>query len=216
MYEQAVTFPPREWLNPKDHQGHYRPANAALQLYNKEYLGSPRIPLDDSPLAGLLLQTFGLRDTDSGQVSRWAPTGGNLGSPLAYVLALDVAGLAPGWYFYQRGDHSLARIRALPAPDGHAEAVWPGIGPERPDALIVLAGALDVVAAKYHDFAYRILGLDAGVALAQLAAVADEAGLTVRFADRWDDTAIGTALHLDADSEPVTAVVALDKRNAHA
>jgi SagB-type dehydrogenase family enzyme len=216
MYEQAVTFPPREWLNPKDHQGHYRPANAALQLYNKEYLGSPRIPLDDSPLAGLLLQTFGLRGTDSGQVSRWAPTGGNLGSPQAYVLALDVAGLAPGWYFYQRGDHSLARIRALSAPDGHAEAVWPGIGPERPAALVVLTGALDVVAAKYHDFAYRILGLDAGVALAQLAAVADEAGLTARFADRWDDTAIGTALHLDADSEPVTAVVALDRRNARA
>ncbi|HEY0531944.1 MAG TPA: nitroreductase family protein [Actinoplanes sp.] len=217
MYEQAVTFPPREWLNPKDHQGHYRPANAALQLYNKEYPGSPRIPLESTPgpvftsLAALLLRTAGLRGNDYGQVSRWAPTGGNLGSPQAYVLALDVAGLAPGWYFYQRGDHSLARIRALGAPEGHAEAVWPGVGPERPVALVVLTGALDVVAAKYHDFAYRILGLDAGVALAQLAAVADETGLAARFADRWDDTAISAALHLDADSEPVTAVVALNR-----
>lgn len=220
MYEQSVTFPPREWLNPKDHQSHYRPANGSLMLYNKHYLGAPRIELDDdlgtrglnrTSLAGLLLRTTGLRDDEYGQVKRWAPTGGNLGSPQAYVLALDVDGLAPGWYCYQRGDHSLARVRALSTPDGQVEKVWPAFGRGRPDALVVLTGALDVVAAKYYDFAYRVIGLDAGVALAQLTALADEAGLGVRFADRWDDAAIGTALHLDADIEPVTAVVALTR-----
>jgi SagB-type dehydrogenase family enzyme len=221
MYEQSVTFPPREWLNPKDHQSHYRPANAALMLHNKQYPGAPRIELhDDNPspdalsragLAALLLRTAGLRDEDYGQVKRWAPTGGNLGSPQAYVLALDVDGLAPGWYCYQRGDHSLARVRALPALHGEVQRVWPAFGPGRPDALIVLTGALDVVAAKYHDFAYRVITLDAGVALAQLTALADEAGLTSRFADRWDDTAVGTALNLNADTEPVTAVVALTR-----
>lgn len=224
MYEQAVTFPPREWLNPKDHQAHYRPANAALQLYNKEYPGAPRIALDDDrpqaapgldlpALAALLLRTAGLRDSEYGLVSRWAPTGGNLGSPQAYVLALDVAGLAPGWYFYQRGDHSLARVRALAAPDGQVEPVCPALAPGRPAALVVLTGALDMVAAKYHDFAYRILALDAGVALAQLSALADEAGLVARIADRWDDHAISAALHTDADAEPVTAVVALNPGN---
>jgi SagB-type dehydrogenase family enzyme len=228
VYEQAVAFPPREWLNPKEHQAHYRPANAALQRYNKEYPAAPRIALNggkpgaepgltSTDLSALLLRTAGLRDhpsADPGQVSRWAPTGGNLGSVQAYVLALDVAGLSPGWYYYQRGDHSLARIRALSTTDGVAAAVCPVLAPDRPAALIVLTGALGVVAAKYHDFAYRLLCLDAGVALAQLAALADEYGLSTRFADRWDDTALGAALRLDANAnaEPVTAVVALNPR----
>lgn len=228
VYEQAVEFPPREWLNPKDHQAHYRPANAALQRYNKEYLAAPRIALNGgqpgaapgltrTDLSALLLRTAGLRADGPtaipGQVSRWAPTGGNLGSVQAYLLALDVAGLAPGWYFYQRGDHSLARIRALSAAGGEAAEVCPVLAPERPAALLVLTGALGLVAAKYHDFAYRILCLDAGVALAQLSALTDEYGLAARFADRWDDTALAAALRLDANAEPVTAVVALNHRN---
>jgi len=228
LYEQAVTFPPREWLNPKDHQAHYRPANAALQRYNKEYQAAPRIALNGgrpeaapgltrTDLSALLLRTAGLRDSGPsavpGQVSRWSPTGGNLGSVQAYLLALDVAGLAPGWYFYQRGDHSLARIRALSTTDGEAAAVCPVLAPQRPAALIVLTGALGVVAAKYHDFAYRILCLDAGVALAQLTALADEYGVAARFADRWDDMALSTALRLEDSAEPVTAVVALNRRN---
>ncbi|MFC7479475.1 hypothetical protein ACFQX7_04650 [Luedemannella flava] len=48
------------------------------------------------------------------------------------------------------------------------------------------------------------------MALAQLAAVADGYGLAARFADRWDDTAIGATLRLDTHAEPVTAVVALN------
>jgi SagB-type dehydrogenase family enzyme len=228
VYEQAVQFPPREWLNPKDHQAHYKPANAYLQRYNKEYLAAPRIALnggqpDPAPgltvadLSTLLLRTAGLRDPGpsavSEQVSRWAPTGGNLGSVQAYLLALDVAGLAPGWYFYQRGDHSLARIRATSAVDGEAAAVCPVLAPRRPAALIVLTAALGVVAAKYFDFAYRLICLDAGVALAQLVALADEHGLTARFADRWDDETLTEALRVDAIAEPVTAVIALDRRN---
>jgi SagB-type dehydrogenase family enzyme len=218
MYEQSVTFPPREWLNPKEHQAHYRPANAALQIYSKEYPGAPRIALEDvdpepgtgltlTRLSALLLRTAGLRGTDFGEVRRWAPTGGNLGSPQAYVLALDVAGLAPGWYFYQRADHSLARVRGLAAP---VAEICPALAAEQPAALVVFTGALDVVAAKYHDFAYRVLSLDAGVALAQLAALADEYGLAARFADRWDDVALSAALRVNADAEPVTAVVALN------
>jgi SagB-type dehydrogenase family enzyme len=228
LYEQAVAFPPREWLNPKDHQAHYRPANAALQRYNKEYLAAPRIALNGgrpgaapgltrTDVSALLLRTAGLRDSGPtvgpGQVSRWTPTGGNLGSVQAYLLALDVADLDTGWYFYQRGDHSLARIRALPTAGGEIAQVCPVLAPERPAALIVLTGALGVAAAKYQDFAYRLLCLDAGVALAQLATLADEYGMATRFADRWDDAALNEALRLQDSVEPVTAVVALNRRN---
>lgn len=206
-YEQAVTFPPRDWLNLKEHQAHYRPANHALQRYNKEYQAAARLPLGDGSLSDLLRRTAGLRDLGEkalpGQVSRWAPTGGNLGSVQAYLLALDVPGLEPSWYFYQRADHSLGRIRAASA------GICPPLEETAPSALLVLTGALGVVAAKYHDFAYRILSLDAGVALAQLAAVAETHDITTRFAERWDDTAIHDALRLDPNAEPVTAVIAL-------
>ncbi|WP_436535063.1 nitroreductase family protein [Actinoplanes sp. HUAS TT8] len=206
-YEQAVTFPPREWLNLKEHQAHYRPANHALQRYNKQYQAAARLPLGDGSLSHLLRRTAGLRDLGDralpGQVSRWSPTGGNLGSVQAYLLALDVDGLDPAWYFYQRADHTLGRVRAATA------GVCPALEETGPSALLVLTGALGVVAAKYHDFAYRILGLDAGVALAQLSAVAATRGVTTRFAARWDDAAFHDALRLDPDAEPVTAVVAL-------
>ncbi|GIF12923.1 SagB family peptide dehydrogenase [Actinoplanes teichomyceticus] len=229
LYEQEVAAPPREWLNLKDHQAHYKPANLSLQRYNKEYLAAPRIPLNGGPpapaprltlatLSVLLRRTVGLRDdgpaAGSGKVGRWAPTGGNLGSVQAYLLPLDVAGLPAGWYFYQRGDHSLARIRPLSASTLPAEAaaVCPELAAQRPAALIALTGALGVVSAKYQDFAYRVLCLDAGVALAQLSALADECGLATRFAGRWDDTALSRALRIEAADEPVTAVIALDPR----
>jgi SagB-type dehydrogenase family enzyme len=224
-YEQAVALPPREWFNLKDHQLHYMPANVMLQRYNKEYLAAPRIPLSGghppgvlSALSDLLLRTVGLREAGSpagpGTVSRWAPTGGNLGSVQAYLLASGVAGLADGWYFYQRADHSLARIRQVSTMDCEVLAVCPALAPYRPAALIVFAGALGLVTTKYHDSAYRIACLDGGVALAQLAALADGHGLATRCADRWDDTALGTTLRLDTVAEPVTAVVALNPRNA--
>ncbi len=138
-----------------------------------------------------------------GQISRWAPTGGNLGSVQAYLLALDLDGLDPAWYFYQRADHTLGRVR------GASTGVCPALEETGPSALLVLTGALTVVGAKYHDFAYRVVNLDAGVALAQLSAVAGTHGITTRFADRWDDEAIHDALRLDPNAEPVTAVVAL-------
>ncbi|WP_067697111.1 hypothetical protein [Actinoplanes awajinensis] len=213
VYEQAVAFPPREWLNPKDHQMHFKPSNVALQRYNRDFPAAVKVPLgEEQPIGALLRRTAGLREERDGQVRRWAPTGGNLGSVQAYLLALDVPGTDPGWYFYQRGDHSLARIRPLDDTGGVVAAVSPALAADRPSALLVLTGALGVVAAKYHEFAYRILCLDAGAALAQLTALTDEHGATARIADRWDDTAIAAALRLD-DSEPVTAVVALTLRN---
>jgi SagB-type dehydrogenase family enzyme len=207
LYEQAVAPTPREWVNRKEQQQQCRPASMALQRYHKEYPSAPRIALADqtgatlAALAALLLRTVGLRDDETGKVSRWAPTAGNLGSTQAYLLAADVPGLDPGWYFYQRGDHSLARLRT----DDRT--------PDRPAATVVLTGALGTVGAKFQGLAYRMVCLDAGVALAQLAALADQHGLAARFNDRWDDLALSTTLGLDAVAEPVTAVVALNPRN---
>jgi SagB-type dehydrogenase family enzyme len=224
-YEQAVAFPPREQLNPKDHQHHYRPANLALQRDAKSYSGALRIAfvgadpseptsarLSTPCIAAILERIAGLRVENAapGRVQRWSPTGGNLGSVQAYLLAVDIDGLPPGWYFYEPRDPALTRVRALEPGEATLSVtrIVPG-APAGVPALLVLTGALVRVATKYHNFAYRILYLDSGVALAQLAAVADERGVTAQAAPRWDDVAVGAALGINLDQEPVTAVATL-------
>ena len=75
--------------------------------------------------------------------------------------------------------------------------------------MIVSTGALARVAGKYHDFAYRIVHLDAGVATAQLQALATGYGLATRVAPRVDDGLLREELRLDPADEPVTAVLGL-------
>lgn len=233
-YEQSVAFPPRELLDPKDHQQHYKPANVRLQRSSKHYPGARRTALEpfaESPaatgdgldratLAGLLARSFGLRDRlaaapgGSGKVERWAPTGGNLGSTQAYPLIADVAGLDPGAYFYLAHEHELA---LLPNSDPlTATTLGAATREDFADAaaIVVLTGALERVAGKYGTFGYRIVNLDAGCAVAQLALAATARGLEVRVASRWNDDALGEALRITLDSEPVTAVVALGRTGA--
>lgn len=93
-YEQAVAFPPKHSMSPKDHQVHYLRRNLELQHNTKVYMNAPRTPLppvgsegtgtlfdllaDDGTggggvkaklslqtLASLLAKTFGLRSGES-------------------------------------------------------------------------------------------------------------------------------------------------------
>jgi len=234
-YEHSVAFPPREQLNPKDHQHHYKPGNLRLQRSSKRYPGARRVALepaehrpapmngsagqlDRATLAGLLARAFGLRDPggapNAGKLDRWAPTGGNLGSPQAYPLVANVASLDPGAYFYLAHAHELAHL----PHDGSRAAAIVGAATQEDLGLaatvVVLTGALDRVASKYGTFGYRIVNLDAGCAVAQLALAAAGRGLEVRVASRWDDALIADTLRIDLDSEPLTAVVALGRVGA--
>lgn len=63
-YEQAVAFPVKRWIHPKDHQIHYRPANLKLQREHKHYPSSPTMALPaaaatPAPAAGYLEQMLG-------------------------------------------------------------------------------------------------------------------------------------------------------------
>jgi hypothetical protein len=145
------------------------------------------------------MMTAGLRPNDSTRpahkpVQRWAPTGGNLGSPELYVAVFEVAGLDPGIYFYQPHEHVLSRIGPAPPPAGNV------------CALVFGTGALGRVAQKYGPFAYRVVQQDAGVAFAQLHVVARGLGVRAEMPARWDDNEISTMLGLDTRSEAVTFV----------
>ncbi|MEU8924978.1 nitroreductase family protein [Kitasatospora sp. NPDC048545] len=216
-YEHSVAFPPRRLVNPRDHQVHFEPANLALQYDAKEYpdaettdLGDPDLalldggaqPLSVELLGTLLAAAFGLKQQPQDRrqkLLRFAPTGGNLGSPTAYLLVRDVPGLAPGGYAYQVIGHRLARVAELP-PE-YADMAEP--------ALLVVTGALVRVARKYRTFAYRVIHLDTGVALSHLLLASRRLGLPMMNEPAWDDAALTTALGVEREFECVTAVVRL-------
>lgn len=223
-FEASVGFPPRKLLNPRDHQAHYKPGNIALQHDSKRWPSArtlelpregafPYTPLGlDAPepasgvdlarLSSVLLRGAGLRDEaePTRQVQRWNPTGGNLGSVQLHVVANGVAGLEDGTWGYLTHSHGLARL------SGATDA---GTGHTGQPVAVVLTGALARVASKYSGFAWRVVHLDAGVAIAQMSHVARSLGLDARPLDRWDDLHLAGLLDLDLDAEPVTGVLLL-------
>lgn len=165
-------------------------------------------------LASLLLLSGGIWHDDGPDAvktvkpKRWAATGGNLGSVELYVAAYNVAGLAPGLYFYEVREHQLAQLSSLWTPEDAAQFIAQATGSSNcPDALILSVGATHRVASKYGAFAYRVINLDAGVALAQLQMVASSLGHSTRLAERWADDVIAEQLNLHDLSEAVTGAV---------
>ncbi|MGE3508717.1 MAG: SagB family peptide dehydrogenase [Vicinamibacterales bacterium] len=239
-YEDAVAFPPRHLVDPKAHQTHYHVAHVALARDCKTYPGASirRLappaelpmpscdltmlweaayppaagPLELDHVATLLLLTGGVRHrTSAGKWQRWTATGGNLGSVELYLLARDVRGLECGCYYYDSGQHGLAR---LPGADTQAEVAarlraWMGDNGRLPPALLVCGAALRRVYRKYGPFAYRIVHLDAGLATAQLRAVATGLHVASATVPTWPESTVMSDLGLDVDAECVTALVTL-------
>lgn len=235
-FEQSVEFPPVSLLNPKEHLQHYKPANIRLQRASRRLPPAPRSSLPDladlppprgrrldgslevrstgrldlSMLGAVLGRVAGLRRTDGrsevDKVQRWAPTGGNLGSPQLTVVVGEVDGLDPGFYAYVGTSHELVDLggdeeRVERFGDAHPLGHAP--------VILILTAALDRMASKYGSSAYRLVHLDAGCAITQLRVVAAGYGLRADVAARWVDHLIAEQLGLTLDREPVTGVVAL-------
>jgi SagB-type dehydrogenase family enzyme len=225
-YEASVAFPARRLVNPRDHQHHFEAANIALQFDRQNYptaLATIALPDADltcldqahpddvvthqggptfAALGSILAAAAGLKPVPdpTGKPSRWAPTGGNLGSPTLLLLIRDVPSLVPGVYAYQPVGHELVLLRrGLPAGwERRSEPV-----------TVVFTGALFRVARKYRTFAYRIVHLDAGVALAHVQLVARRWGISVVNETAWPDADLRRALNLSFDTDTITAVLAL-------
>ncbi len=221
IYDQGVAFPPRDKISPKGHQVHYRMDNLMIQHDHRSYDSSPKISLpvvepaavagragrlDVETLGALLRGAFGLKpEPHNPQVRRYAPTGGNLGSPQAFLIVNDVAGIAAGRYYYNPFEHCLSVLGEEPDPV------------ERDAAVVVsIHSALSRVAHKYQQLAFRICCLDAGVACAQLEAIAADAGIRASILDAWDDDELLSAFDLSREGNPVTAVVTLHQSDTEA
>lgn len=213
-------------------EGKRYPSAAKAPLPPQERLALPGVPVSsclEGPgprpepgldglhrLAAVLLFTGGFRGAPSREAPngarRWAPTGGNLGSVELYVAAHHVEGLEPGLYFYEAHEHTLARVRSLASREAALAFIrqaCPAAGASSPDAVLVTVGALHRVARKYSAFAYRVVQLDAGVALAQAQAVAHGLGLVAAVVSEWADDVVEEALGLADVAEPVTGLLAL-------
>jgi len=167
---------------------------------------------DALAIATVLRLGVGLRDDRVGVLKRWASTGGNLGSPEAYVLARSVDGLKSGSYFYQSAGHTLARLESRSGSPS-VEELLAGLlydnSVTNADAVIVLTGAFHRLSWKYGPFAYRLMQFDAGVASSQMQSIAANMDLPVRPTDKWFDDAIESALDLQLFEEQVTTVLVL-------
>lgn len=165
-------------------------------------------------LAAVLALTAGIRDKTepNGGVRRWAPTGGNLGSVELYIAVHNVEGIAPGFYFYQPAEHSLAALRWRSGGLAVDEFIRRAIRwrlPDLPEVLIMFTGAFHRVAKKYGAFGYNLVHLDAGVAISQLEVVATALSLSWWLCHRWAYDLIEEQLHLQLPGEQTTGCIAL-------
>lgn len=229
-FESYVGFPVRDLINPKDHQSHYKPSNIKLATVTKDYPSLPEIELSQQyglpqlgvdkqvshldQLASMLLYTVGFKRDEEGNLvnksKRWAPTGGNLGSTNLYFINKSINSLPMGIYYYQVAQHSLAVLSNEQAYKELEENIGGAI---EDDSLgyFIFTGNFEKVKTKYRDFAYRIINLDAGVALTQLNVIAQTFNkeLTIHpFIDAFVEEYLG----IEPSEEIVSLVVSLKER----
>jgi SagB-type dehydrogenase family enzyme len=179
---------------------------------------SDKYPLAVDDVCTILAVTAGIDDLSGTSIcpKRWCATAGNLGSVELYVALNRVQGLIPGLYFYQAKDHSLAQVRRrtndLPISKFLKLFTGEPNGDHfSPDMLVILTGAYYRLKRKYGEFAYRLINLDAGVAMSQLRLLAS--ALNLRSADVVirDYDEIQSFLYLDKDDTRITGAIALSR-----
>lgn len=219
-YEYAVTRKPADRESPSEqtHAGH--PQITKLTARTRTWPSARLLPLPEVPaihaaregragaapltldeIAVLVSRVAGRRDPRGGGLERWAPSGGNLGSPVLY-LALPDGDVPGGLYGYDVEKHALAEFARGPGP---AESLLRA----GDTALIVLTADIAKIKAKYGAFSLALGGLDSGVALAQLDYVARALGRQVESVDRRLPRRLAGALDIDTSTEPVTGLVSL-------
>jgi SagB-type dehydrogenase family enzyme len=171
-------------------------------------------PLTIDDLATVLMMTAGVRapEIQGGEKQRWAATAGNLGSVELFIVVRNVSGLAPGIYFYQADDHSLAAFKRRAGaldPDEFIRRITGGQAEDLADVLVLFTGAFHRVVRKYQQFGYRLLQFDAGVAMSQLQMVAQALNMNPRVIARWPDDLVEDQLNLATQHQQLTTAVAL-------
>jgi SagB-type dehydrogenase family enzyme len=176
--------------------------------------------LDVERLAALLYLSAGVTRTrtypgGAQMYFRAAPSTGALYQTEVYVVAGDVAGLAPGVYHFGPGDFALRRLRDGDLRGAVAQAAADGDVAARP-AILILSGLYWRNTWKYEARGYRHLFWDSGTMLAQLFAGAASLGLPARALTGFVDAEINALLGLDAEREGALVLVAVGEAGRRA
>jgi SagB-type dehydrogenase family enzyme len=147
-------------------------------------------------IASLLALSVGFRASITGtETRRWTPTGGNLGSVEAYLVARDVEGLATGVYFYRPEEHVLVLLNQRHTD--HVASVLNALQSEDfSPALIILVGAYKRISRKYGAFGYKLMHFDAGVACNQIHLIASALRVRMESVVGWNSRLLAQALVL--------------------
>ena len=168
-------------------------------------------PLTDDALASLLVRIAGFEPSSAGAARghRWTASAGNLGSvELRFTARRAMFGRPASTLFaYDDASHQVIALHADQVAGDLARASV-RLARGEPDVLLFLVANIHRLSRKYGDFSFRLAHLDAGCAVAQLAAVAAGLGLEAELAESWDARLTDT-LDLLEDREMIAAVVGL-------
>jgi SagB-type dehydrogenase family enzyme len=225
-YDQSVAWPPLDLIFPKAHQAHYRIANTLLQGEQRRFQSAPQIPLGRScgpgpsgartcpgelsarQLSEILRAAFGIRPAgNDGRGRRAAPTGGNLGSPQAFVALKGVANLPDGVFAYQPFGHSLAVLESQLS--GDLASLGIDRIPKDARAAVIVTSMLTRVVRKYGSLAFKLCALDAGVALQQLRMMAQSLDVECVLVHSWDEAALAGRIGAGQPDEPIMGLAVL-------
>jgi len=140
---------------------------------------------------------------------RSAPSAGALYPCEVYLAVYDVAGLAPGVYYYHVGEHALKVIRSGDLPGFYKSNAGHGLA-----YSIFVTGIAYRSAWKYRARAYRYVLLDSGHLLGNLALVLKAQGCPYRLVHELDDVRTGLLLGLDERREAPVARLDVGSREA--
>ena len=157
-----------------------------------DYATSPRRPLaPPEPVSGhaphraealaslLLSRTAGFRPAEggTGPQTRWAPTGGDLGSVELFLLTDGTWPELPGTVFrYDAHAHALVAARSDSVPMSSLLETT-GMATAGISFAVVFVAATWRLASKYGDFSLRLAHLDAGCAVTQFGLLCRDLGL---------------------------------------
>jgi SagB-type dehydrogenase family enzyme len=165
-------------------------------------------PATVEQLSRLLYLTYGR--TAPGGLFRPIASGGGLYPLEFYVTVINVDGLAPGLYHYDVEEHHLDAIRRAPADfEELEELLWlqDVEDPTKLAMIIYVSAILQRSTMKYGDRGYRLILMEAGEAVHNLALLAQSMELGCCPLGGFMDNALSEYLDVDGvDEVPLVPV----------
>ncbi|MFY9488699.1 MAG: SagB/ThcOx family dehydrogenase [Solirubrobacterales bacterium] len=176
-------------------------------------------PLELSRLEALLVWTMGCRSETiaydwRGAPQRYIPSAGGLASVDAYVIANQIPELERGSYYFDY------RQGLVPISKGYMAQKVADLMPgqdwvARAAAVVIFVGNIDRLTHKYGAMAFKLMMLDAGVAVGHAELVATALELRATVLGGLPAAELKKLLRLDGDDRVPLATLTVGTRSGH-